>query len=256
VPVSLKIPGSQVPLARKGSNEVTELDFIAHVVDAKGKVAGTVRDAIRVKLKEPEAAQAGQRHFQYDTGFTLAPGAYRLKFLARENQTGKMGTFETRFTIPDLGSEQRSLRLSSVVWGSQREALAAAVGSAGEKKKLLETNPLVAGGRKLVPSITKVFRKNQTLYVYFEVYDPSVDETEKTPSVAATLSFFQGSAKAFESEPVKLTRLSPSRHQALPVQFQVPLAQLPPGRYICQVNVVDESGRKFAFPRAPLVLLP
>jgi hypothetical protein len=29
-----------------------------------------------------------------------------------------------------------------------------------------------------------------------------------------------------------------------------------PGRYTCQVNVIDEVGRKFAFTRAPLVVLP
>jgi hypothetical protein len=27
-----------------------------------------------------------------------------------------------------------------------------------------------------------------------------------------------------------------------------------PGRYICQLNVIDEIGRKFAFPRQPLVV--
>ena len=42
--------------------------------------------------------------------------------------------------------------------------------------------------------------------------------------------------------------------EAVPVQFQVPLKDLAPGRYICQINVVDEVGRKFAFPRTPLVV--
>jgi hypothetical protein len=35
----------------------------------------------------------------------------------------------------------------------------------------------------------------------------------------------------------------------------VPLATLLPGKYTCQVNVVDEVGGKFAFARAPMVLL-
>ena len=73
--------------------------------DAKGKLVQNVRDGIKVKLDEANAAQAGRRSFQYDTGFTLAPGDYRLKFLARENQTGKMGTFETTFKVPDLAHE-------------------------------------------------------------------------------------------------------------------------------------------------------
>ena len=78
----------------------------------------------------------------------------------------------------------------------------------------------------------------------------------KSPSVAASLSLYRGRSKAFESEPVRVSRFAESRNQAVTFQFQVPLAGLKPGRYTCQMNVVDEIGRKFAFPRAPLVLLP
>jgi hypothetical protein len=38
------------------------------------------------------------------------------------------------------------------------------------------------------------------------------------------------------------------------VQIQVPLKGLAPGRYTCQLNVIDEVGRKFAFPRTAMVV--
>jgi hypothetical protein len=38
------------------------------------------------------------------------------------------------------------------------------------------------------------------------------------------------------------------------VQLQVPLKGLAPGRYTCQLNVIDEVGRKFAFPRQALAV--
>lgn len=253
-PVAVKIPGSEIALARRGSREETDFDFIGQVRDARGRLAASVRDGIRVKLDEAGAARLGQRNFQYDTGFTLSPGKYRLKFLARENQTGKMGTFETEFEIPDLLARAGALRLSSVVWSSQREPVAAAVGSAGERKRLLAANPLVEDGHKLAPSITRVFRKDQKLYVFLEVYDPAV--AGDAPSVAATLAFYRGRVKEFESEPVRVTALAGKRPGTLPVRFQAPLEKLRAGRYTCQVSVVDEVGRKFAFPRAPIVVLP
>src|SRR5262249_30833298 len=148
----------------------------------------------------------------------------------------------------------------SVVWSSQREALQAAVGSAlgsGQKgKDLLANHPLIQDGQKLVPSITRVFRKDQTLYVYFEVYDPVLGGEPKSPKMAATLSLYRGAAKAFEADPVRLTEMPGGRQQKMPFQFQVPLEKLPPGRYTSQVSVVDEAGGKFAFRRTPLVLLP
>jgi len=256
VPVSVKIPGSEIPVAKKGSNGITALDFIGQIRDAKGAMAGSVRDGIEVKLTEGDATQLAKRNMQYDTGFTLPPGKYKLKFLARENQTGKMGTFETQFTIPDLTVRRDVLAMSSVVLSNQREPLSAAVGSATNKKKLLDIHPLVADGQKLIPSITRVFRKDQNMFVYFEVYDPVTDPAQKTPSVAATMAFYRGKVKISESEPIRVTQAPKARPHMAPFQFQAPLAKLAPGRYTCQVNVVDELGRKFAFARAPVVVTP
>jgi VWFA-related protein len=255
VPLAVKVPGSEVELARKGGKTTTTLDFIGQVRDSRGMMAGAVRDSIEVKLKGDNAAQLERRNLQYDAGFTLAPGTYTLKFVCRENETGKMGTFETKFTVPDITAEQKYLRLSSVVWANQREPLAAAVGAAGSDKKLVANHPLISDGQKLIPSITKVFRRDQQLYVFFEVYDPGADPATKAPNLAASVSFFRGKLRAFESGAVHVTH-APEKGNSIGVQFQIPLEKLKPGDYTCQVNVIDETGKKFAFRRTPLVLLP
>jgi len=255
VALSVKIPGSVVALAKKGGRQTTDLDFIGQVRDSSGRSVGGVRDNITVKLTEENAEKLSSRHLQYDAGLTLNPGKYSLRFLARENQTGKMGTFETQFVIPDLSSE-KTLKVSSVVWSSQKEPVAAAVGSAANDKKTLAGHPLIQNGQKTVPSITRVFRKDQTLYVYFEVYDPATDPERKSASVAAEIELLQGARKAFTSQPVRLTALATNRPGVAPFSFQIPLAKIPAGQYVSQVNVIDETGRKFAFPRSSIVLLP
>jgi hypothetical protein len=256
VPISVKIPGSSISLVKKGNRESVDLDFIGQVRDRAGRLVTAVRDGITIKLDEATVSQLGHRSFQYDTGLTLPSGVYTLRFLARENLNGKMGTFETKFDVPDLTLETKTLRLSSVIWSSQREPMSAAVGSADKNKKELANHPLVQDGTKLVPSVTRVFRKNQNLYVYLEVYDAAVDPDQKLPNVTAELALYQGARKAFESNPIQLTRLAANRPNVLPMQFQVPLAKLNAGSYTAQVNVVDELGRKFAFPRSTLFLLP
>src|SRR5262249_50524692 len=150
--------------------------------DSKGKIAGNVRDTIKIKLPESVSTQLAQRQIQYDTGFTLSPGEYNLRFLVRENLEGKLGTFETKFTVPAQAASGDVLRLSSAVWSSQREPLSSALG-VGETKKLLEIHPLVTEGQKLIPSITRVFNRKQNLYVYFEVYDPATDGKDKAARV-------------------------------------------------------------------------
>ncbi len=200
-----------IPLAKKGGNEQTDVDFIGQMRDAKGKLISTVRDEIRVKLSETRAGQLGTRSLQYDTGFTVPPGTYDLKFLVRENGSGKMGTFQTPLVVPDLTAAADVLRLSSVVWSSQRQSMQEAVGSAGARKKDLAANPLIRDGQKLVPSITRAFRKDQNLYVYLEVYDPTAADPDSRPNVAAVLSFYRGKRKAFESSPVRLTQFAEGR---------------------------------------------
>lgn len=253
VPVSVKIPGGDIELARKGGAESTKLDFIGEVKDARGVLQGSVRDEINVKLKGELAGQLAKRNLGYDTGFTLAPGTYTLKFLARENETGKMGTFETKFVIPDLTGEQKYLPISSVVLSYQREKVDAAVASVEKNKKLIAANPLVQDNRKLIPSVTRVFRKSQDMYVYLEAYQPAATETE---FMVATVSFYRGKVKAFETAPLTISEGLNPKSKSVPVSFSVPLGKLAPGKYICQVNVVDPGAQKFATWRSPMVLLP
>jgi len=256
VPFSVKIPGAEIALAKSKGNAQTEFDFIGQVRDDHDKMVAAVRDGIKIKLSEKTAAQLSSSPIAYDTGFTLPPGKYKFKFLARENETGKMGTYETKFTIPDLAPNQVGLKTSSVIWSNQREALNDALASADNKKKLIESDPLVQEGQKLIPSITHVFRKDQNIYVYLEVYDPGVDTEQNRPSVAATLSFYRGKTKSFESQPVRLDAFALKRAQTLPIKLQAALSQLATGRYTCQVNIVDETGRKFGFARTEIVVLP
>jgi len=254
VPISVKIPGSAVGLTKKGAKQTVDFDFIGQVRDATGKLVGGVRDNITIKLNDTDAEKIARRYLQYDSVLTLAPGNYNLRFLARENLTGKMGTFETKFTVPDLSSA-KSLRVSSVVLSNQKEAISSAVGSADTNKKLLAAHPLVENGQKTVPSITRVFRGDQTLYVYGEIYDPAMDPDRKIPDIQANFALLIGGQTAYTSRPLRLTKLATSRPGVAQFTFQVPLAKLPPGQYISQVNVIDETGRKFAFLRNQIVLL-
>ncbi|HTP33450.1 MAG TPA: VWA domain-containing protein [Candidatus Acidoferrales bacterium] len=253
VPVAVKIPGSDIELARKGGSEATRLDFIGEVRDAKGAPQGMVRDEITVKLKGDNAGQLASRNLTYDTGFTLPPGTYSLKFLARENETGKMGTFETKFTIPDLTADTRYLPISSVVLSYQREKLDAAVATAERDRKLIAANPLVENGEKLVPSVTRVFRRQQDLQVYLEAYQPGA---EKAQPLVTTVSFFRGKVKVFEAPAARVAEGLNAKSKAVPVRVTMSLAALQAGKYTCQVSVLMPSTQRFAVWRSNVVVLP
>jgi hypothetical protein len=83
-----------------------------------------------------------------------------------------------------------------------------------------------------------------------EVYDPAPEA-----SVAAALTFYRGRVKAYTSAPVRLTQTMSDRPGVMPVRFQIPLSALAPGKYTCQVNIIDEKAARFAFPRTEMMLV-
>jgi len=56
--------------------------------------------------------------------------------------------------------------------------------------------------------------------------------------------------------PLKISDGLNSKSKAVPVSFSVPLSALQPGRYTCQVSVLQPLAQKFAVWRSPMALLP
>src|SRR5579871_1433681 len=252
VPITVKIPGSELELARHGGAEKTQIDFIGEIKDDKGKVVQNVRDFIPVNLKGETAAQLAKHPLGYDTGYMLPPGKYDIKFLARENVSGKMGTYETKFVVPDLTAETRLLPISTVVLSSQRMDMNSAVFSAQHDKKLEAANPLIEDGKKLVPSVTRIFNRNQDMYVYLQAYEPTAETTQP---LVATVSFIRGKVKAFETTPLQVNDGLDAKSKAVALKFDVPLNKLVPGRYICQVNVIDPTSQKWNYWRKEVMIV-
>ena len=252
VPVTVKIPGSELALARHRGAPRTVIDFIGEVKDGFGITVQNVRDKLDIRLNDDTAAQLSNRPMHYETGFTLLPGAYVIKLLARDDETGRIGTYQAAFTVPNLNREVRRLPLSSVVLSSQRVALSDALYSVKQKVAAEAANPLVHDGEKLVPSVTRVFSQARDLYVFAQTYQRGATATRP---VMAFVSFYRGDVKAFETAPMMVTEGLEAKTKAVPLRFSVPLEGLATGRYDCQLTVIDPTASKIAFWRAPIVIV-
>ena len=94
-----------------------------------------IRDKVEIKLKGEAAGRLASSPVQYDAGFTLFPGKYTIKFLARNAETGRIGTYQSNFVVPNLNKELTRLPTSSVVLSSQRVAMTDALFNAGKTKE-------------------------------------------------------------------------------------------------------------------------
>jgi VWFA-related protein len=253
VPVSVKIPGKELALARKRGAEHTLIDFIGEVKDDFGSTMQNVRDKVDVKLTDATAEQLASSPIQYDTGFTLLPGKYTIKFLARDAETGRIGTYVNNFVVPNLLKEEKRIPISSVILSSQRRASSDALFNAKSKTNADAVNPLIADGQKLMPSVTRVFSRSKDFYVFLQAYERAATTTQP---LVAFVTFYRGQTKAFESSPVPVMDGLDPKTKAVPLRFNLGLEKLPPGEYNCQVTVLDTGSQKAAFWQAPIMLIP
>jgi hypothetical protein len=157
-----------------------------------------------------------------------------------------------KFVIPNLNKEEKRIPISSVVLSSQRVDLRDALYTAG-KNKAPEANPLVLDGQKLIPSVTRVFSKSRDMYVYLQAYEPAATSIQP---LVAFVTFYRGQAKVFETPPLPVSEGLNNRLKTVPLRFSLSLNKLSPGRYNCQVTVVDPTAQKATFWQAPVMLVP
>ena len=252
VPIAVKIPGHELEIARRGGAPRTSIDFIGEVKDDYGVTYSNLRDKIDIELDASTAAELSAGVIQYEHGFTLLPGEYVIKFLARDAATGRIGTYQTNFTVPNLDREAQRLPISSVVLGSQRVPLSDALFTVEQKIAVDTAHPLVHNGRKLLPSVTRVFSRSREMYVYLQAYEQAATTTQP---LVAFVTFYRGEEKAFETTPIAVTEGLQPRSKAVPLQFSVPISDFPTGRYDLQVTVLEPTGQKVAFWRAPIAIV-
>jgi VWFA-related protein len=229
VPLSLAIPGSAIPVSK---NRIT-LDVLGYVRDERGYPVGQIRDT--VTIPPASTATLANKQVQYQSAVTLPPGRFTMKVVVRENASGQTGSYEAPISVPELNKS--AVKVSSVVLSTQVQPTT----------KAQPQNPLVRGGVEIVPSLTHVVQQGQHLYFYYEVYDSATENGAL--KLQTSLAFYRGKVKVMETPVVERTAVDVAARKAALFQFDVPAADFKPGLYTCQVNVIDEAGGKFAFPR-------
>jgi VWFA-related protein len=246
MPVSLLVPGSQIPFVKGGDKDKATLDILGEVIDEVKRPIGRVRETVKLNLNE--SLNARQKNIQYTTSFNLPAGKYQIKFVVRENQTGQMGSFIADVTLPDMRKDP--LKMSSIVLAATRQP---------SKQK----DPLVREGEAYVPNISHVYRQDQHMYLLYEVYDPAKEKAANLPKGAkpginllSSLELIQGSTKVYETPIVQARKINVADRDAVAIEMDVPLDKLKPGQYLCQLNVIDDAAGSFAFPRFAVLVRP
>jgi VWFA-related protein len=259
VPIAAKISASALDWAEKHGNREAEFDFAVQVrAVPSGQIVAELHDTTQVKLDANRFQEINKRNLLYQGGVLLAPGNYRLKFVARENESGKIGTFEQNLSVPV--AQPGKMTLSSVVLSSQlvpvQKSAEVQTKAQGLRTKLT-SSPLEMNGETIIPSVTRLFTQSQTLYVFFQAYYPEKNE-KKEPvdrnSMRAGLIFFRNGLQV-NATPLVAPSDVDAKKSVSSFRISLPLAKLQGGRYTVQAIVVAPGTQHSAFSRTYLALL-
>jgi hypothetical protein len=156
-----------------------------------------------------------------------------------------------------------------VVISSQRVSLNDAIYNASKAKETAKNNavdPLVQDGKRLIPSVTRVFSTGHEIYVSFQAYKPPASPPVAAPNaqtaapdsqpIFAFVTLYQGGKKMYETPPQSIVPSATNRLGTMHLNFDLGVDSLPRGSYDCQVTVIDPSTQKAAFWRAAITLVP
>ena len=192
---------------------------------AFGRCAGP--SGIREFNEPMEVAAAVDRPVAY-TGFTLMPGKYDLFVGIMQKDSGKISVRKVEIDVPAF--EAGELALSGIVASDRIEGAEAKLTSA-------PTSPFVFGHYRLAPKMTQIYKKDFSIFVFYNVYGYGIDDGVMKVTGEYV---FNKDGQYFNRVPPDLTTQKVTENQAVVMGTEVPLATFPPGKYTVVVNLEDK----------------
>jgi VWFA-related protein len=221
----LHIGVSKLKLVEIDGRRKDKLELVGFVLDAKGKIIDIFGQDIELNMPKEAYEKALKDGFLAVRTLAVKPGAYQIRVLVRERETGSIGTAQNYLEVPDL--KGKNLAISSIV--TDVEASQTGTGQVDSESTLSQRR----------------FHRGSQFNYTVAVYNAKQDSHGSEPQLAIRTRILAGAKEVYRSEPrtVKLMEGStpPSRVIA---GGTIGLGKLPPGDYTLEVTIVDRLVKK------------
>src|SRR5208283_1923909 len=176
---------------------------------------------------------------RYENQFDLPPGEYEIRVVLSDGEN--FGRQQAALSGPKY--DQNLVAMSNVVLCRRVRKLSA--DSSDIAAQSFESyTPLVSKGVEFTPTAQTRFHKNETLYAYFEVYDPFARPMMTT--VQAHLRILDASTGKMvtDFEPVSAAPYITAGSKLIPIGRGVSLAEFSVGSYRLEVQAANAIAKK------------
>jgi len=246
VPVTIQIKNRDVTFQNKEGVERGTVNIFGRVTTLTGKIVQTFEDTVQVDVPVELLPKTAENSSVYWKALPLriSQNRYRLDIVVKDVNGDRTGSWSRAIQIPDFSEDK--LSSSTLIIADQMEPVAT---------KNVGTGNFVIGTTKVRPRVAPsdgkpiLFKRNQKLNFWMQVYNLSVDEKTHKPSATIEYNVTDANNKAV-IHTVESTDTMGNVGDQVTLQKTLSAANLPPGLYKIEIKVNDNLSKQMVDPTA------
>jgi GWxTD domain-containing protein len=244
VPVTIQVKNRDVTFQNKDGIERGTVNIFGRVTTLTGRIAQTFEDTVQVDVPAELLPKTAENSSVYWKALPLKPGRYRFDVVVKDVNGDRVGTWQRGIQVPDFSEDH--LTNSSLIVADQMEPVAA---------KNVGTGNFVIGQTKVRPRVPTsdgkpvIFKRDQKLNFWMQVYNLTVDEKTHKPSATIEYNVTDANNKPI-IHTVESTDKMGNVGDQMTLQKTLSAANLQPGQYKIEIKVNDNLSKQSVEPTA------
>ena len=245
VPVTVQVKNRDVTFVNKDGVQRGTVNIFGRVTTLSGRIAQTLEDTVQQDIPAELLPKVTENSSVYWKALPLRPGRYRFDVVVKDVNGDRVGTWSKGIVVPDFADDK--LEASSLILADQMEPVAA---------KNVGTGNFVIGTTKVRPRVAPsdgkpvVFKRDQKLNFWMQVYNLSVDDKTHKPSATVEYDVVNTATNKPVIHTVESTDQMGNIGDQVTLQKTLSAANLGPGVYRIQIKVNDNISKQMVDPSA------
>jgi GWxTD domain-containing protein len=245
VPVTIQVKNRDVTFVNKDGVQRGTVNIFGRVTTIGGRTAQTFEDTVQVDVPAELLPKVTENSSVYWKALPLRPGRYRFDVVVKDVNGDRVGTWSKGVQVPEYADDR--LSASSLILADQMEPVAA---------KNVGTGSFVIGTTKVRPRVPSsdgkpvVFKRNQKLNFWMQVYNLSMDDKTHKPSATVEYDVVNTTTNKPVIHTIESTEQMGNIGDQVTLQKTLSAANLDPGIYRIEIKVNDKISKQTLGPSA------
>jgi GWxTD domain-containing protein len=243
VPFTVQLKNRDITFVNKDGIQRGVVNIFGRVTTLSGHIAQTFEDTVQADIPAELLAKSVESSQVYWKAIPLRPGRYRVDIVVKDVNGDRVGTWSKGIQVPDYADDR--LEASSLIVADLMEPVAA---------KNVGTGSFVIGATKVRPRVPPadgkpmVFKRNQKLNFWMQVYNLGMDDKTHKPSATVEYNVVNAATNKNVVHTIESTDTMGNIGDQVTLQKTLSAANLDPGVYRIQIKVNDNISKQTVDP--------